>query len=41
VKRLLIGHFSARYDDEQGLLSEAQALFPATTLASENLCITL
>jgi ribonuclease Z len=41
VKRLLIGHFSARYDDEQGLLSEAQEVFPATTLASENLQITL
>ena len=36
VKKLLIGHFSARYDDEQVLLDEARAVFPDTQLAKEN-----
>lgn len=39
VKRLLIGHFSARYEDEARLLQEAQALFPETQLAKETLCV--
>ena len=39
VKRLLIGHFSARYEDESVLLQEAQALFPDTALAGEMLCV--
>ncbi len=37
VKRLLIGHFSARYDDEAQLLAEASAVFPETVLAKEML----
>ncbi|NCC08979.1 MAG: ribonuclease Z [Bacteroidia bacterium] len=37
VKKLVIGHFSARYDDEQVLLDEASAVFPQTVLAKENL----
>ena len=41
VKQLVIGHFSARYEDEGILLKEAQALFPNTLLAKENLRITL
>lgn len=41
VKKLIIGHFSARYDDESVLLSEVQAVFPHTVLAKENLCIAL
>lgn len=41
AKRLVIGHFSARYDDEDTLLQEAQAVFPETILAKENLCIEL
>lgn len=41
VKRLLLGHFSARYDNESLHLSEAQSLFPATTLAREGMCISL
>ncbi len=41
VKRLLIGHFSARYEDENLLLKEAQAVFPATELAHEGLCISI
>jgi ribonuclease Z len=35
VKRLLIGHFSARYRDLGGLLLEAQHIFPETSLAIE------
>ena len=41
AKRLVIGHFSARYDDETVLLDEAKAVFPDTILAHENLCIKL
>ncbi len=33
VKRLLIGHYSARYDDLQPLLVEARKLFPEAELA--------
>ena len=39
VKQLVIGHFSARYEDESVLLHEASAIFPQTILAKENLCI--
>lgn len=41
VKKLIIGHFSARYEDEQVLLEEAAAVFPQTIMAKENLCISL
>ena len=41
VKQLVIGHFSARYEDESLLLKEAQQIFPSTMLAKENLRITL
>lgn len=41
AKRLLIGHFSARYEDESVLLNEARAVFPNTVLAREGLCIKL
>jgi ribonuclease Z len=37
----VIGHFSARYEDESVLLEEAQMVFPETILARENLCITI
>ena len=33
VKKLLIGHYSARYDDLQPLLEEARSVFPETELA--------
>lgn len=33
--QLLLGHFSARYEDEAMLLREAQAVFPNTKLAQE------
>lgn len=39
VERLVIGHFSARYDDESILLEEAKPIFPRTVLARENLCL--
>lgn len=35
VKKLIIGHFSARYHDLQPLLSEAREVFPNTVLAEE------
>lgn len=41
AKQLVIGHFSARYEDESILLKEAQTLFPNTLLAKENLRIPL
>ena len=39
VKQLVIGHFSARYEDESILFDEASAIFPRTILAKENMCI--
>lgn len=41
VGRLLLGHFSARYDNETGILEEAQEIFPASELASEGKIISL
>lgn len=35
AKRLMLGHFSPRYDDETVLLREAQEIFPNTLLANE------
>jgi ribonuclease Z len=35
VKQLIIGHYSARYDDISGLLSEAQTIFENTSLSDE------
>ncbi len=35
VKKLIIGHFSARIDDQNDLLKEAQTVFPETYLAQE------
>jgi len=35
VKRLIIGHFSARYKNLYPLLDEAKEVFPETTLAME------
>lgn len=34
--KLILGHFSARYQDEQILLDEARAIFPNSVLAKEN-----
>lgn len=41
VKQLAIGHFSARYEDENLLLEEAKCIFSNTLLAKENLRISL
>ena len=41
VKRLVLGHFSARYDDENVLLNEAKDIFPDTILAHEGLVINI
>jgi ribonuclease Z len=35
VKKLLIGHFSSRYTNENGFLQEAQAIFPNTEIAEQ------
>jgi ribonuclease Z len=41
VKKLLIGHFSARYDDLQPLLVEARTIFPETVIAEDGLSINI
>ena len=41
VKKLLIGHFSARYDDLQPLLDEARSVFPGTILAEDGMSINI
>lgn len=41
AKRLVIGHFSSRYNDDTPLLDEAKAIFPNTLLAKEGLTISL
>jgi len=40
VKKLLIGHFSARYDDATPLLEEAGTIFPETIAASDGMTVT-
>lgn len=40
-RQLILGHFSARYNDEEILLNEAQAIFPNTLLANENSTFTI
>ena len=39
MKRLLIGHYSSRYSDEQCLLDEARQVFPDTLLANEGMTL--
>jgi ribonuclease Z len=39
AKKLMLGHYSARYKDESPLLAEAQAIFPNTVLADEGLVL--
>lgn len=39
VKQLMLGHFSARYNDVGVLLDEAKAVFPNTIIAAENLTV--
>lgn len=38
VKKLMLGHFSSRYTDNNALLEEAKVIFANTILANENLC---
>jgi len=38
VGKLIIGHYSARYTNEEILLQQAQAIFPNTELADEGKC---
>ncbi|GAB6012885.1 ribonuclease Z [Viscerimonas tarda] len=38
VKKLMLGHFSSRYEDYEPLLNEARQIFPNTMLANENMC---
>lgn len=37
--RLMLGHFSARYDDERAILREAKTVFPNSFLANEGLVV--
>lgn len=41
VKKLMIGHFSARYDDIGPLLGEARSIFPETFAAEEGIQINI
>ena len=39
--RLVIGHYSSRYKDEQLLVDEARTLFPETCAAAERTTFTI
>ena len=39
VGKLLLGHYSARYEDERVLLEEARSVFPNTVLSDEGMVI--
>ncbi|MEG1617169.1 MAG: ribonuclease Z [Bacteroidales bacterium] len=41
VKKLMLGHFSARYNDDKILLQEAKIIFPETCLAREELSVSI
>lgn len=41
AKKLLLGHFSARYLSDKEFLKEAKQVFSSTILAEENLCVSL
>ena len=41
VGKLLLGHYSARYNDESVLLREAREIFPESYLSSEGLVVTI
>ena len=41
AKKLIIGHFSSRYQENDILLDEAMAVFPHTELANEGLIVQL
>jgi len=41
VGKLVLGHYSSRYNDESVLLDEARAVFPNTILAKEGLTVSV
>ena len=41
AKRLALGHFSSRYDDEEQIMKEAQEIFPETICANEGMVISI
>jgi ribonuclease Z len=41
VGKLLIGHYSARYKETEGLLSEARSVFPESYAAEDGMVIQL
>ena len=41
AKKLIIGHFSSRYEDEQAIKMEADTIFPGTILANEGLPVSI
>ena len=41
ARKLILGHFSARYNNEETMLKQACEIFPSTTLASEGRVIEL
>jgi ribonuclease Z len=41
VKKLLIGHFSSKYDTLEEFEAEAREVFPETQLALEGVCYTV
>ena len=41
VKKLLIGHFSARYEDIEPMLAEARSVFPETYPAEEGITVNI
>ncbi|HNP91944.1 MAG TPA: ribonuclease Z, partial [Macellibacteroides fermentans] len=41
VKRLVIGHYSARYEELHTLKKEADEIFPGTILADEGMTLTV
>ena len=41
VRKLMIGHFCARYDDLQPLLDEARSVFTDTVIAEDGMTISI
>lgn len=41
VKQLMLGHYSARYDDTEAFREEARRIFPNTILAQEGLIVSI
>ena len=41
MSETMVGHYSARYDDEKVLLDEAKQIFPNTILSREGMTIEL